>query len=131
MKRNSVKNNLFRGGFMKKILVLCILTLLVFQSAAFAVESEGEIIFRDSLYGAAIGAIMGTAIYLADQDNFGAKIGIGVAIGTLGGLAFGVVETNTFVEIEKDKVRFAVPTPVIEKKEDGLRYSASLLKTRF
>jgi len=116
---------------MKKILIAVLLSVFIFQSAAFAVESEGEIIFRDSLYGAAIGAILGTAIYLADQDNFGAKLGIGVALGTLGGLAFGVMETNTFVEIEKDNIKFAVPTPVIEKKEDGLRYSASLLRTRF
>jgi hypothetical protein len=116
---------------MKKILIIGILSLFIFQGAAYAIESEGEVIFRDSLYGAAIGAILGTAIYLADQDNFGAKLGAGVAIGTLGGLAFGVMETRTFVEIEKDKVKVAFPTPVIEKKGDGLQYSASLLKTRF
>jgi len=116
---------------MKKILVIAILSVLVFQSAAFAVESEGELIFRDSLYGAAIGAILGSAIYLADQDHFGEKLGVGLVIGTLGGLAFGVIETRTFVEIEKDNVKFALPTPMIEKKGDGLLYSASLLKTRF
>ncbi len=116
---------------MKKILVIGILYVLIFQSAAFAIESEGELIFRDAMYGAAIGALLGTAIYLADQDQFGQKLGIGVVIGTLGGLAFGVMETRTFVEIEKDKVRVAFPTPVIEKKGDGLQYSASLLRTRF
>lgn len=116
---------------MKKILIMAILSVFIFQSAAFAIESEGDIIFRDSLFGAAIGAILGTAIYLADQDNFGAKLGIGVAVGTLGGLAFGVMETKTFVEIEKDKIKFAVPTPVIEKNGEGMVYSASLLRTRF
>ncbi|MEW6600433.1 MAG: glycine zipper family protein [Nitrospirota bacterium] len=116
---------------MKKVLIIAILSLFIFQSAAFAIESEGELIFRDAMYGAAIGALLGTAIYLADQDQFGQKLGIGVALGTLGGLAFGVMETKTFVEIEKDKIRFAVPTPVIEKKKDGVQYSASLLRTRF
>jgi len=116
---------------MKKIIVIAILSVLIFQSAAFAFESEGDIIFRDSLYGAAIGAIIGSAVYLADQNKFGTKFGVGVVIGTLGGLAYGVMETNTFVEIEKDRVRVAFPTPVIEKKGDGLQYSASLLRSRF
>jgi hypothetical protein len=116
---------------MKKILIVCVLSVLVFQGAAFAVESEGELIFRDAMYGAAIGAILGSAIYLADQDHFGEKLGVGVVIGTLGGVAFGVMETRTFVEIEKDKVKVAFPTPVIEKKRDGLQYSASLLRSRF
>jgi len=116
---------------MKKILIICVLSVLIFQGAAFAVESEGELIFRDALYGAAIGAILGSAIYLADDDDFGEKLGIGVAIGTLGGLAFGVMESGTFVEIKKDQIKVAIPTPVIEKKRDGLQYSASLLRTRF
>ncbi len=116
---------------MKKILVICMLSLFIFQSTAFAIESEGELIFRDTLYGAAIGALLGTAVFLADQNHFGEKLGVGVVIGTWGGLAFGVFETKTFVEIEKDKVKVAIPTPIIEKKEDGLQYSASLLRTRF
>lgn len=115
----------------KKILIVAVLSLLVFQGTASALETEGEVIFRDALYGAAIGAILGTAIYLADDDNFGAKIGGGIALGTLGGLAFGVMETKTFVEIKKDKVKVAFPTPVIEKKGEDLQYSASLLRTRF
>jgi len=118
-------------GTMKKILIMCVLSVLIFQGSAFAIESEGELIFRDTLYGAAIGAILGSAIYLADQDHFGEKLGVGIVIGSLGGLAFGVMETRTFVEIEKDNIKFALPTPVIEKKRDGLLYSASLLKTRF
>lgn len=115
----------------KKILIVAVLSLMLFQGAASALETEGEVIFRDALYGAAIGAILGTAIYMADDDNFGAKVGAGIALGTLGGLAFGVMETKTFVEIEKDKVKVAFPTPVIEKKGEGLQYSASLLRTRF
>ncbi len=116
---------------MKKILIIGILSVFIFQSAAFAIESEGELIFKDSMYGAAIGALLGTAIFLADQNSFGEKLGVGIVIGTLGGLAFGVMETRTFVEIEKDKVKVAFPTPVIEKKEGGVQYSASLLRTRF
>ena len=116
---------------MRKILIIAAVSVLILQGTAFAFETEGEVIFRDALYGAAIGAILGGAIYLADDDNVGAKLGIGVAVGTIGGLVFGIIETRSFAEIEKDKINFAFPTPLIEKNGDGLRYRASLLKARF
>ncbi len=116
----------------KKILTAAVLLVLILQSAAFAVETEGEVVFRDALYGAAIGAVIGTAIYLADdRENFAAKFGVGVAIGTIGGLAFGVYETRSFAEIDEDGIKVAVPTPMIEKKKDGIQYSASILKAKF
>lgn len=115
----------------KRVLVISILIIMLFQSAAFAVETQGEILFRDSLYGAAIGALLGSAFYLLDQDNAGKKIASGVIIGTLGGLAFGIAETTGMVEIENNKIKFAIPTPVIEKQKDGMLYSASLIKAKF
>ena len=115
----------------KRILIIAVLSLVIFQGAAFAVETEGEVLFRDALYGAAIGAILGGAFYLADEDDFANKFATGVIIGTVGGLVFGLSETNTFVEIEKDKIKFALPAPVIEKKQAGFQYSASILRTRF
>jgi hypothetical protein len=116
---------------MRKLLIIVAVSVLILQGSAFAFETEGDVIFRDALYGAAIGAILGGAIYLADDDNIGAKLGIGVAVGTLGGLVFGVMETRSFAEIEKDKIKFAFPTPLIEKKGDGLRFATSLLKAQF
>ena len=115
----------------KKILVISILIIMFSQGAAFAADSQGEILFRDSLYGAAIGGLLGSAFYLLDQENMGKKIASGVIIGTLGGLVFGIAETTGMVEIEKDKIKFAVPTPIIEKQRDGMLYSASLLKAKF
>ncbi len=119
----------------KKILIIAILALMMFQSAAFALETEGEVIFRDSLYGAAIGFLLGSAVYLAedkdDRNNYAGKAAIGTAIGIVGGLIFGVVETRSFAEVSRDGVKIAVPTPVIKKTEKGLQYSASLLKAAF
>ncbi len=115
----------------KKILIIVVLSFMLLQSTTFALETEGEVLFRDSLYGAAIGALLGSAFYLADQDDFAEKFASGVIIGTVGGLIFGIVETSSFVEIEKDKVKFAVPTPIIENKNKGIQYSASLFKTKF
>lgn len=115
----------------RKIALIIVISLMLFQGTAAAFDSEGEVLFRDSLYGAAIGALLGTAFYIADDSHFAAKISTGVIVGTLGGLFYGLYETRSFVEIEKDKVRIAVPTPVIENKEEGPQVSASLVRTRF
>jgi len=115
----------------KKIFVIAILSLIVFQSSAFAFDTDGEVIFSDTLYGAAIGGLLGTAMYVADQDSFGSKISTGVIIGTLAGLAYGLSETNTFVELKDDKIKMAVPVPVIVPQKDGVQYTASLFKARF
>jgi hypothetical protein len=116
---------------LKKVLIIAVLAVMMFQGAAYAFESDGDIIFKNAMYGAAIGALLGGAFYLADDDDFGNKLGVGIAIGTIGGIVLGVSETRSFVEIEKDKIHVAVPTPIIEKKEEGIQYSAQLFKTRF
>ncbi len=114
----------------KKYLVVLVVSLILLANTAFAQDS-GHVIFKDTMYGTAIGALIGSAFYLADDDNFAGKFSAGVIIGALGGLGYGFYETNSFVEIENDKVKFAIPTPVIEKKHETVQYSASLLRTQF
>ncbi len=116
---------------LKRIIIIAVLSLIIFQVPAFAVDTKGEVLFRDSLYGAAIGALMGTAFYMLDQKDFERKLASGVIIGTFGGLIYGIAENSSLVEIKKDKVHFALPTPVIEKRDDYVRISTSLLKARF
>jgi len=115
----------------KKISIIAVLLIMIFQGAAFAMETEGDVIFRDSLYGAAIGALLGVAIYAIDGNHLGEKVGGGVLVGTLGGLFYGLSETRSFAEIEDGKVKFAVPTPEIQKTNSGTKYSASLLSAKF
>ncbi|MCK5286409.1 MAG: hypothetical protein KAJ59_01220 [Thermodesulfovibrionia bacterium] len=115
----------------RRISVITILLLIVLQGTAFSLDTHGEVIFRDSLYGAAIGGLIGATVYLIDQDDAFGKIGAGILIGTLGGLVYGLNETRSFVEIEKNEIKIAVPTPVIQKRNDGIQYSASLFKTKF
>ncbi|GMT47661.1 MAG: hypothetical protein IEMM0007_1227 [bacterium] len=116
---------------LKKCIIVTVLFLFLSQSVAFAAGAEGEIVFRDALYGGVVGSILGGAIYLIDQDNFAAKLGMGVAVGTLGGLFFGVAETRSLVEIKNDNVMFALPLPMIQKKHSGILYSASFLRVDF
>ncbi len=115
----------------KRILLIAALSIMIFQGAAFAVDTDGEIIFRDTLYGTAIGAIIGTAVYLVDQKDFAPNIAAGILVGSVGGLVYGFAETDSFVEIKKDKIKFAVPAPAIRREGNGILYSASLFKARF
>lgn len=115
----------------KKILTTTILLLMLFQGSAFAFESNGSQIFKDTLYGAAIGSILGGAFYMVNQDDFYKNLGSGLIIGTLGGLAFGISEVSGFVELKNDELKFAIPTPVIERIDDDVRVSASIFKTSF
>lgn len=115
----------------KKIVILAVLFLMVFQNSAVAVETAGEVIFKDAVYGAIIGALVGGAIYLIDDRDPGTKIGLGVAVGTLGGVIYGITETQSMVEIKQDEVKFALPTPVIQKKDDSIIYSTTFFKVDF
>ena len=115
----------------RKISLIAVLSIMIFHGAAFAMETEGDIVFRDSLYGAAIGGLLGAAVYAIDSNHLGEKIGGGVLVGTLGGLFYGLSETRSLAEIEDGKVKFAVPTPVIQETNRGTQYSASLLKAKF
>ncbi|UCH82417.1 MAG: hypothetical protein JSW20_07215 [Nitrospiraceae bacterium] len=115
----------------KKILVVSVLMLLLFQGAASAMGTQGETIFRDALYGAAIGGLLGSAFYLLDDNELGKKVASGVIVGTIGGLVFGFAETTGVVQIENNKIKFAVPAPVINIQKDEMIYSASLIKAKF
>ena len=92
---------------MRKWLFSSALTLAA-ASNVFALD--GEIIFRDALYGAGIGAIAGGAVYLIDGEDFGAKVGTGVFIGVIAGAAMGVYESQAaLVEIKNGKVYAGLP----------------------
>lgn len=114
---------------LKKILVLTIMLLFALQGAALA--QTGQVILEDVIYGAAIGGLLGGAIYLLDQDDFGEKVGTGVAVGAIAGFVVGVADTRSFVEVEKDEIKVAMPAVKIERQEEGVRYSADLVKFRF
>ena len=96
---------------MKKIKALVLsgfLGISLITSSAKALD--GEIIFRDTLYGAGVGALAGGAYYLIDSDDFGQKIGTGLLIGLVVGFGIGVYESQTaLVEIENGKMHAGLP----------------------
>lgn len=115
----------------KNISIAIILALFLFQSTAFAFDTDGEVIFKDTLYGATIGGLLGAMLYVGNQEDFSSKLSGGVIIGTIAGLVFGLHETDSFVELKDNKIKVAIPTPVIVPKEDGIEFAASLFKANF
>ena len=116
---------------LKKVLIIAILSLVIFQGTATAIETEGEVMFRDALYGAAIGVILGGAFALADDGDDVEKLSTGIIFGTFGGLLFGLAETDVLVEIKKEGIKFAFPTPMIEQKGENTQYAATILRAHF
>ncbi len=104
----------------------------VFSGKAYARGGAGgEVIFTDTLYGAAIGGLIGVASYALDSDDFGKKIGAGVIVGAVLGLVYGVYETKSFVEYKNGKAYVGLPKPEIELKGKETVYKVSLFKAEF
>jgi len=114
---------------LKKILVFAFALMLVFQGTALAVE--GEIIFRDGLYGAAIGVLIGIGVYAASGENAGPNIGGGLVLGTAIGVVVGVIESSGAIRIGGGEISVGIPTPRIAKLGDETRIDASLLDVNF
>jgi hypothetical protein len=122
----------------RKILALFLLMVFLFAnvSTIFARDfgrrvNNGEIIFTDGLYGAAIGGLVGVALVAIDDNDVGSKIGGGVLIGTLLGVAYGLHETKSFVEYKDGKYAFNIPEPVVEKVENHIVLNVPLFKAEF
>ncbi len=93
----------------KKFISAAVLVSCLTLSPAKALD--GEIIFRDAMYGTAIGAVGGLALYAIDDGkDFGKKIGTGVLIGLIFGVGVGIYESQTaLVEIDNGKMHAGIP----------------------
>ncbi len=116
----------------KKVLVMVVVFCLVFASYSFAVETAGEVVFRDAMYGAAIGGVLAGAVYLIDQDELLTKLGTGIAIGTVAGMLYGIYENTAFAEISDGRVKIAMPVPQVTLTQDGtVAYTATVVRVNF
>jgi hypothetical protein len=93
--------------------------------------SQGEILFTDALYGAAVGGLIGLGSYAIDDKDLSGKVGAGVVVGAVLGLVYGLYETKSFAEYKDNKVQFAIPTPEVEIKGSETVYKVSLFKAEF
>jgi hypothetical protein len=73
-----------------------ILNLLTFIKPAHASCEIGETVFRDTLYGAGIGAGVGGLVLLANSDskNIGPTMATGALVGVGLGVATGIIEVS-------------------------------------
>lgn len=122
---------------LKRIIALTVLLLFSFQASAFAAETIGSIVFTDAMYGAGVGAILGTAFYYSDppEDNKGEtfmkRLSTGVIVGTLGGMIFGVFEAQSAMVMKAGKVEYNMPKVNVEQRGKETVYSANLLEVKF
>lgn len=123
---------------MRKLIICLIINALIFLtvSSSYAREysfrtTKGEVIFTDGLYGAGLGALIGIAAFAIDDKDAGAKVGAGILVGALLGVAYGLHETNSFVEFKEGKFAINVPQPTIESRKNEILYNLSLFRAEF
>ena len=88
-------------NWLKKTLGICSLSLTILFSGTSSASSETlEIVFQNSIWGAAIGGVSGVAFWaLQDEDKedkfFPKYVVRGMAIGLFAGMAVGIFESQT------------------------------------
>ena len=88
-------------NWLKKTFGICSLSLAILFSGTSSASSETlEIVFKNSIWGAAIGGVSGVAFWaLQDEDKedkfFPKYVVRGMAIGLFAGMAVGIFESQT------------------------------------
>lgn len=119
--------------FRKFTAVIVAASLFVAVSTpSFAADSALKEIFEDGLYGGLTGTLVGAAL-LAFAHKPGDHLdylGVGAAIGALGGVTYGVVKsTRALAEVEDGKVKFAIPTIIPDFPDNSTRGKNSVVVT--
>ena len=88
-------------NWLKKTFGICSLSLTILFSGASSASSETlEVVFKNSIWGSAIGGVSGVALWaLQDEDKedkfFPKYVIKGMAIGLFAGMAVGIFEAQT------------------------------------
>jgi hypothetical protein len=101
----------------KLVAVMTLVSLLSSTSSALAADDTIKEIFVDAFYGAAIGAVVGSAfiIFTKHPEDHLMNIAYGAASGVLVGTAYGVAKSaRAFAEVENGRVKIALPTVIPE-----------------
>lgn len=121
---------------MKKMVSIIVTAMILLSSTVCFAESGGEIIMKDTLYGAVTGAVIGLAV-LAFQDDPGDHlnyISFGAGAGAIAGALFGVYEATALATYDNGEIKIAMPT--IQTNMHGnykkdIRTSANIVKLNF
>ena len=88
-------------NWLKKTLGICSLSLTILFSGTSSASSETlEIVFKNSIWGSAIGGVSGVALWALQEDDkedkfFPKYVIKGMAIGLFAGMAVGIYEAHT------------------------------------
>ena len=115
---------------------LALAAVLLTGMAAPARAAKLEVVFKDGMWGAGIGALIGVAQVLSykNPDNEYYRITTGAAIGAILGVAFGFVEiSGAFASYDNEKSQLALGVPALQYSHDehGTKVLADLFEARF
>jgi hypothetical protein len=104
--------------------------------AAPARAAKLEVVFKDGLWGAGIGALIGVAQVLSykNPDNEYYRITTGAAIGAIVGVVFGVFEASgAFASYDGERNQLAIGVPALQytENEHGRKVMLDLLQAKF
>jgi len=110
--------------------------VLTLGMAAPARAAKLEIVFKDGLWGAAIGGLIGLAQVAGFKkpDNEWHRVSDGAIIGVFFGIAFGFVEASgAFASYDRERSQLALGVPAVHytRDEHGSKVMADLLEARF
>jgi hypothetical protein len=125
-----------RRALRRVVLGAVLAALLVTALAAPARAAKLEVVFKDGLWGAGIGALIGAAQVLSykNPDNEYYRITTGAAIGAIVGVIFGVVEVSgAFATYDRERNQLAIGVPALQYSHDerGTKVMADLLQAKF
>jgi hypothetical protein len=124
------------GYSLKQAVVAVLVAVMLVLSAAPARAARLEVVFKDGLWGAAIGALLGIAQVstFKKPENETYRIGQGAALGIVLGVAFGFAEAGgAFASYDREQNQLAIGVPAVQVTRDahGDRVMMSLVDAKF
>jgi len=115
------------------LLLAAVLTMGV---AAPARAAQLEVVFKDGLWGLAIGALIGVAVVLTykNPDDKYQQIPVDAGIGAIVGVAFGFAEiSGAFATYDREHDQLAIGAPAVRYTYDehGAKAMVDLVEARF